>query len=75
MIFERHSTQHALFKLLQLWLKELGNGGFVGTILIDLSKAFDCIPREQSIAKLECCGLDKTSLPLILDYLTNCRQN
>ena len=34
-----HSTQHALFKLLQLLLKELDNSGLVGTILRDLSKA------------------------------------
>ena len=34
-----HSTQDALFKLLQLLLKELDNSGLVGTILRDLSKA------------------------------------
>ena len=34
-----HSTQHALFRLLQEWQKELDNSGFVGTILIDLSNA------------------------------------
>ena len=30
-----HSTQHALFKLLQSWQKELDNGGFVCAILMD----------------------------------------
>ena len=35
------STQHAFFNLLQSWEKELGNGGFGGTILMDLSKAYD----------------------------------
>ena len=34
-----HSTQHALFKLLQAWQEELDKGGSVGTILMDLSKA------------------------------------
>ena len=53
-----HSTQHALFKLLQSWQKELDNGGFVGTILMDLSKAYDCIPHELLIAKLKCYGID-----------------
>ena len=28
-----HNTQHALFKLLQSWQKELDQKGFVGTIL------------------------------------------
>ena len=38
-----HSTQHALFKLVQLWKEELGKSAFVGTILMDLSKAYDCL--------------------------------
>ena len=37
-----HSTQHALFKLLQTWQEELDKSGFVATILMELSKAFDC---------------------------------
>ena len=34
-----HNTQHALFKLLPSWQKELDKKGFVGKILMDLSKA------------------------------------
>ena len=34
-----HSSQHALFKLLQAWQEELG------TILMDLSKAYDSLPH------------------------------
>ena len=55
-----HSTQHALFKLLQRWQKELDNSGLVGTILIDLI-----------IAKFEVYGLTKSILSLFLDYLTS----
>ena len=68
-----HNTQHALFKLLYSWQKELEQKGFVGTILMDLSKAYDCIPHDLLIAKLECCGIDKIGLSLILDYLS-CRK-
>ena len=41
-----HSAQHTLFRLLQKWQKELHSGRFNGTILMDLSKAYDCFPRE-----------------------------
>ena len=75
MVFGKpESTQDALFKLLQSWQKELDYGGFVGTILMDLSKAYDCISHELLVAKLECYGLDELSLKLILDYLSNRKQ-
>ena len=60
--------------LLQLWQKELDNGCFVGTVLMELSKVYVCIPHELLIAELEFSGLDKTSLRIMLDKLTNCNQ-
>ena len=48
-----HTTEHALFKLLQRWQKELDNSGLVGTILMDLSKAYDCLPHDFIIAKFD----------------------
>ena len=68
-----HSTQHALFRLLQKWQKELDSSGIVGTILMDLSKAYDCLPHDLIIAKLEAYGLDTNSLRFIFDYLS-CRK-
>ena len=66
-----HSTKHVFSKLLQSWQKELDYGGFVETILMDLSKAYDCVPHALLVAKLECYGLDELSLMLMLDYLSN----
>ena len=47
-----HSTQHLLFKLLQASQKELNNSGFIGTILTDMSKAYDCLLHDLLFAKL-----------------------
>ena len=68
-----HSMQHALFRLLQKWKKELDSSGIVGTILMDLSKAYDCLPHDLVLAKLEAYGLDTNSLRFLFDYLS-CRE-
>ena len=41
---------------------------------MDLSKAYDCIPHNLLIAELECYGVHKASLGLLLDYLTRRKQ-
>ena len=68
------STQHGTFKLHQLWKHVLDTGGFIGIILTDLSNNYDCIPHNLLIAKLECHGVDKASLKLLLDYLNRRKQ-
>ena len=64
-------TQHALLNLINKWHSCLDNSGVVGTILMDLSKAFDCLPHELFLAKLHAYGVDIKSLKLLQDYLSN----
>ena len=47
---------------------------FIGTILMDLSKAHDCLPHDLIIAKFEAYSLSKNSLKLLLDYLEGQKQ-
>ena len=49
--------------------KGLDNSGLVETMLMDLSKAYDCLHHDLLIAKLDAYGLDKPSLNFINSYL------
>ena len=42
-----------------------------GALLTDLSKAFDCLPHDLLIAKLDAYGFNYQSLKVIYSYLTN----
>ena len=67
-----HST--CSFRLLQEWQNELDKSGFIGTILMDLSKAYDCLPHDLLIAKFEAYGIGKSGLNLLLSYLSSRKQ-
>ena len=66
-----YSAQHALVRLLEKFKISLDKGGKAGAVLMDLSKAFDCIRHDLLIAKLHAYGFSYEALTLINDYLTN----
>ena len=66
-----HSAQHVLFKLLTSWQNPLDRCGFVGSILMNLSKAYDFLPHDLLLAKLQAYGFSKESIRLFLSYPTN----
>ena len=57
-----YSIQHALFSVRDTLKKCLDETGLVGTIMMDLSKAYDYIPYDLLIAKLEAYGFMKITL-------------
>ena len=70
-----YSTQYAFINLLQKWRKCLdASDGIVGTLLMDLSKACDCVNHDLIIAKLEAYGVGENSLRLIQNYLSQRQQ-
>ena len=71
---EKYSTQHAIFQLLRNLQSWLDDGQYAGLILMDLSKAYDCIPYDLLLAKLLAYGVDENSLNLLKSYLFGRKQ-
>ena len=60
--------------MLEKWKRSVDESKVFGTLLTDLSKAFDCLDHELLIAKLNAYGFRLPALRLINDYLSNRRQ-
>ena len=66
-----YSCQHALLNMLRNWQSSLNSSGIVGAVLMDLSKAFDLLPHDLLIAKLDAYGFGSQVLRLLYSYLSN----
>ena len=69
-----NSTNHLLLRLIENWKAALDRNLFTGAFLMDLSKAFDCIPHDLLIAKLHAYGFSFETLTLLNSYLRNRKQ-
>ena len=70
-----YSSQNVLLRLIEEWRKCSDENKVVGDILMDLLKAFDCLPYDLLIAKLEAYGLDRGAIKLLLSNLNNRKQS
>ena len=71
---KNYNTQHVVVRLLEEWRENLDKNYVVGGVLMDLSKAFDCIPNNLLLAKLAAYGVDENLLSYICSYLLNRKQ-
>ena len=69
-----HSTQDVLVKTVDDWKTALDVGKMVGTVLIDLSKAFDTINHTLLLNKLYAYGVHGVELAWFTDYLKERKQ-
>ena len=69
-----YNAQHPLVRMLEKWKTSLDNRENVGAILMDLSKAFDCIKHDLLLAKLDAYGFSREALRLVNSFLENRHQ-
>ncbi|KAK6176060.1 hypothetical protein SNE40_014416 [Patella caerulea] len=66
--------QSALVVLTEEWKKAVDENRYIGAILMDLSKAFDCLLHALIIVKLKASGLTDDAVQLLSTYLENRKQ-
>ena len=69
-----YNTQHALMRMLEKWKGGLVNGENAGAVLMDLSKAINCIKHNLLLAKLDAYGLSHEALCLVHSFLEDRQQ-
>ena len=67
-------AQDCLLAMLEHWKSEVDRTQGLGALLMDLSKAFDCLSHELIIAKLNAYGFILSELKLIHNYLSKRQQ-
>ena len=68
---ENYSSSLCIYK----WKQALDENFVVGTVVMDPSKAFNCIPHDLLIAKLYAYGFPEKSVVFLYSYLKRRKQN
>ena len=71
---QRYGCQDTLLTLIENWRKDLLKKHKIGALLMDLSKAFDCMPHDLLIAKFKAYGVQDQSIKIIKSYLSDREQ-
>ena len=66
--------QTALLQIIEDWKKTLDENKYIAAILMDLSKAFDCLLHDLILLKLEAYGLSEKYINLSNSYLSGRKQ-
>ena len=69
-----YGSLDCLLAMLEYWKSEVNKGKVFGALLTDLSKAFDCLSHELTIAKLNAYGFSLPALKLVQNYLSKRQQ-
>ena len=66
---KRFGCATTLLRLVEDWKKDLDKQQQVGAVLMDLFKAFDCLPLDLILAKLSAYGLSVNAYDFLSIYL------
>ena len=69
-----HSCESALTAIIDDWITAIDKNKIVGTVLLDLSKAFDLVDHKILLSKLRCYQFGEGSLTWFESYLTQRQQ-
>ena len=69
-----YGCQSTLLRMMEDWKSSLDDGNNVGTIAVDLSKAFDSLPHGLLVAKLFAHGVTLPACKRLCGYLHNHHQ-
>ena len=68
---DRRSTTLQLLYILDEWTEILDDGGTIDAVYMDFMKAFDKVPHERLLSKLEAYGIGGEVMNWIRGFLTN----
>ena len=66
--------QSTLLRVIEDWKKALNKNEYLAAILMDLSKAFDCLPHDLLLMKLKAYGLSQSVIEMLNSYISNRKQ-
>ena len=69
-----HSCETALTSIVDRWIHSINEHNFIGTVFLDLSKAFDLVNHSTLLNKLKSYNFSPASLQWFKSYLTNRHQ-
>ena len=69
-----YGCQSTLLRIIEDWKQALDEKKYVAAILMDLSKAFDCLSHDLLLLKLKAYGVSENAVKLLKSYLTNRKQ-
>ena len=72
---KNHSCETVLIRMIENIKGSLDKGKIVCVVLVDLSKAFDCIPHKLVISKFRAYGLSLPACDLLTSYIRDITQS